>query len=62
MLVSCFPSFCKGFFMPDGYIAPEKIGGELLENLMNLSETNSMDNLTNDELYYFYMKYKESKR
>ena len=58
----CFPFFCKSFFVPDGYIAPEKIGGELLENLMNLSQTNAIDNLTQDELYYFYMKYREKKR
>ena len=58
----CFPFFCKSFFVPDGYISPEKIGGELLENLMNLSQTNAIDNLTQDELYYFYMKYREKKR
>ncbi len=53
----CFPSYG----LPNNYIAPEKVGGELLENLMDFVQTTSTDDLTQDELYNFYKEYKLKK-
>ena len=54
----CFPNFCKSCLVPHGYILPEKIGGELLENLMGFVETTAVDDLSSEELYRFYKEYK----
>ena len=53
----CFSSYG----LPDNYIAPEKVGGELLENLMDFVQTTSTDDLTQEELYNFYKEYKIKK-
>jgi hypothetical protein len=54
--------FCKFFRpsigIPNNYMAPEKVGGELLENLMDFVQTTSTEDLTQEELYEFYKEYK----
>ena len=47
--------------MPSGYMEPEKIGGELLQSIMNFSDNNSTDDLSREELFKFYQMYKEIK-
>ena len=53
--------FFPNYNFPNNYIAPEKVGGELLENLMDFVQTTSTDDLTNEELYNFYKEYKNKK-
>ena len=59
---SCLPKRCERCFIPDGYIEPEKCGGEILENLMGGDEKNIVyglsDDFTMEELHNFYKKYK----
>jgi len=54
---NCFPNYA----LPNNYIPPEKVGGELLENLMDFVQTTSTDDLTQEELYNFYKEYKIKK-
>ena len=48
----------KKFGLPENYVPPEKVGGELLENLMGFVQSNPIDDLTNQELYLYYKEYK----
>ena len=58
----CLPKYCSNCFIPDGYIDPEKCGGEILENLLGGDEKNIVyglsDDFTMDELFHFYKRYK----
>lgn len=54
----CCPETFKKFGLPENYIPPEKVGGELLENLMGFVQCNPIDDLTNQELYLYYKEYK----
>ena len=54
----CCPNTFKKFGLPENYIPPEKVGGELLENLMGFVQSGPIDDLTNHELYLYYKEYK----
>jgi hypothetical protein len=54
----CCPETFKKFGLPENYVPPEKVGGELLENLMGFVQSNPIDDLTNQELYLYYKEYK----
>ena len=58
----CCPMIFDRFGLPDNFIAPEKVGGELLENLMDFVQTTPTDDLTQEELYNFYKEYKKIKK
>lgn len=60
-LCCCIKSYCN-LPLPSSYIAPEKVGGELLEDLMDFVQTTSIDDLTQEELYHFYKEYKNLKK
>ena len=57
----CCPMIFERFGLPDNFIAPEKVGGELLESLMDFVQTTPTDDLTQEELYNFYKEYKKMK-
>ena len=54
----CCPKTFHRFGLPNNYIAPEKVGGELLENLMTFVQSTPIEELTNQELYLYYKEYK----
>jgi hypothetical protein len=55
----CCPNFFNSWGLPDGYIEPEKVGGDLLENLMDFGQNIDTNDLSKDDLEKFYKEYKK---
>ena len=53
------PNFFNLWSPPDGYVAPEKVGGDLLENLMDFSQIIDTNDLSKGDLEKFYKEYKK---
>jgi len=55
----CCPNFFTELGLPNNYIAPEKVGGDLLENLMDFNQNVDTNDLTRADLEKFYKEYKK---